>query len=124
MRRLLTTAAATLALAGATLAGMAGTASASIPQSAKRCGMTTNYLGLMANRDTGCPFAHAVDRAYADQPSTELRPNIWMPRAAYVRAYSKVTHRSYRMHCHTVFTDDSPYVTCSGGNNARVWIVS
>ena len=49
---------------------------------------------------------------------------MWGPRPAWVRAYSKVTRRTYRMYCRMVFTADSPYVTCSGGNHARVWMVS
>ena len=114
---------ATLALGAVVALGFTSTASASIPSSAKYCGASKGHLGLMANKNTTCSFARSVDRAYNPRVA-ELRPNMWMPKPAYTSAHSSATHRSYTMYCRTVFTRDSPYVTCTGGNSAQIWIVS
>jgi hypothetical protein len=49
---------------------------------------------------------------------------MWMPRPVWVRAYSPKMQRSYRMYCRPVLKRDSPFVMCTGGDGARVDLVS
>jgi hypothetical protein len=94
---------------------------------ARYCGTTADgFPGLRAVGPTSCGFAKRVGNAWERKhvPLYEIRASMWMPRPAWVRAYSPKMHWSYRMYCRTKLTRESPYVTCTGGNGARVDLVS
>jgi len=96
-----------------------------IPSSVKSCGLTYGGgLGVLVNSHTSCQFARAIGTQYLHRPSVKLRPGMYGPRPARIAAYSDASHRSLTMRCRLVMTRDSPYSLCTGGNNARVWIVS
>lgn len=87
-------------------AASAATAQAS---SHRYCGLATNGLAVHAVGPTSCSFAKATANTYLAQ------------RHGTVRVYSRVTHRSYTMHCS--FPSDGEgetYLLCTGANHARV----
>ena len=89
-----------------------------LPAGAKPCATGRPSPGTFGQAAAGsevtsCPFAEAVRKAYADAASTAAnRP----PRS--VVAVSPVTGRSYTMNCAV----EQQVVTCSGGENAVVYI--
>ena len=86
--------------------------SAASASSDRFCAHSSNGLGVWAIGPTSCSFAKATANTYLAQ------------HRAHIRVYSHVTHRSYNMWCRTIKTYDSPYLLCTGANNARVEIRS
>ena len=117
---------ALVAIALTTLGALA-VSEAAEASTARYCGTTADgFPGLRAVGPTSCGFAKRVGNAWERKrvPSYEIRASMWMPQPAWVRAYSPKMHGSYRMYCRTKLTRESPYVTCAGGNGARVDLVS
>jgi hypothetical protein len=91
------------------------------------CGTTADgFPGVMAVGPTTCGFARNVGTTLDRQrvPLIEWRPNMYMPKPTSIRAWSSKMGRTYRMHCRPRLTTDSPYLSCTGGNGARVDLVS
>ncbi|VFA91968.1 Probable serine/threonine-protein kinase pknH [Nocardia farcinica] len=86
-----------------------------LPAGAKTCGSTSsapNGNAAAGNSVTSCPFAEEVRRAYA----AEATPGTRAPQT--ITAVSPVTGRSYTMTC----VPDDGLVTCTGGENAIVYV--
>ncbi|WP_245545908.1 serine/threonine-protein kinase [Nocardia higoensis] len=86
-----------------------------LPAGSTPCGSTAssaNGNAAAGNGVTSCPFAEEVRRAYAAQAS----PGSNAPQT--VTAVSPVTGRSYTMTC----TPSGGLVTCTGGENAIVYV--
>ena len=112
---------------GLTILGALAVSEAAEASTARYCGTTADgFPGLRALGATSCGFAKRVGNAWERKnvPSYEIRASMWMPRPAWVRAYSPKMDRSYRMYCRPVLKRDSPFVMCTGGNGARVDLVS
>ena len=93
----------------------------------RSCGITgpgSYGLGVLASKQTSCPFAKSIGRMYLAAPSVRLSPGMYGPRPATFSVYSSAAHRTITMRCRLVMTQDSPYGLCTGGNGARVRIVS
>jgi hypothetical protein len=90
-------------------------ASGGPPQHAKHCGHTAHGLGVLANKHTSCPFARVLGNKFLTR---------YTARSAWVSAYSRAADRTVTLRCREVRTWDSPYIVCSGGNRARLWVVS
>ena len=91
------------------------------------CGTTADgFPGVMAVGPTTCGFARNVGTGFDRKrvPLIEWRRGMYMPKPTWVRAWSSKMHRTYRMHCRPRLTVDSPFVSCTGGNGARVDLVS
>lgn len=91
------------------------------------CGTTADgFPGVMAVGPTTCGFARNVGTGFDSKrvPLIEWRPSMYMPKPTRIRAWSSKTRRTYRMHCRPRLTTDSPFVSCTGGNGARVDLVS
>ncbi|MGW0246938.1 protein kinase domain-containing protein [Nocardia goodfellowii] len=88
-----------------------------LPDSAKPCstGSSTGNYGKSATGSevTSCQFAEAVRKAYAESASATRTPSS-------VVATSPVTGRTYTMNC----VAQGQLVTCSGGENAVVYVYS
>ncbi len=98
----------------------ARTTPVTLPPGAKPCGQGQTASGTFAQSATGtpvtsCAFAEAVRSAYtangAAQNATRDAPRT-------VVATSPVTGRSYTMNC----LSEGPLVTCTGGENAVVYV--
>jgi hypothetical protein len=113
-----------LIVVGAVVLASAAPADAS---SRRYCGTTADgFPGVMAVGPTTCGFARNVGTTF-DRKRVRLiewRRNMYMPKPTSIRAWSSKTRRTYRMHCRPRLTTDSPYVSCTGGNDARVDLVS
>lgn len=88
---------------------------AEFPVGATPCAITYGAEGgyraaAVGNTQTSCPFAEEVRLAYGRQPVRD--------RAVAVDAYSPVTGVTYTMTC-----QPGRLVTCSGGNNAVVYLI-
>jgi hypothetical protein len=81
------------------------------PSTARYCGTVNGgFPGVAAGKVTSCGFARNVARAYMrDAYSTT---SVW--------AWSRATGRGYRMFCRPARYS----VLCTGGNGARVKLVS
>ncbi|MGQ4614579.1 protein kinase domain-containing protein [Nocardia sp. R7R-8] len=91
-----------------------------LPAGAKPCGQGQAAAGTFTQSATGtavtsCAFAEEVRRAYAALGQTQNTTRA-APRA--VVATSPVTGRTYTMNC----LPEGPLVTCSGGENAVVYV--
>ncbi|MEV6275684.1 protein kinase [Nocardia sp. NPDC051832] len=86
-----------------------------LPDGAKACstGSSTSTFGRAATGSevTSCQFAEAVRKAYAESASATRAPSS-------VVATSPVTGRTYTMNC----VAQGQLVTCSGGENAVVYV--
>ncbi|WP_375540207.1 protein kinase [Nocardia sp. XZ_19_385] len=86
-----------------------------LPDGAKACstGSTTGNYGRAATGSevTSCQFAEAVRKAYAESAAATRAPSS-------VVATSPVTGRTYTMNCAV----QGQLVTCSGGENAVVYV--
>lgn len=90
-------------------AGLAPAAQAA----ARDCGETVNGWTVTANNTaTSCAFARSTNNAISRFQSL----NGVVTYTFYVRAYSPVTGRTYRMRCDSGYR----YTNCSGGNGASV----
>jgi hypothetical protein len=113
-----------LVTAGAVALVAAAPADAASPRD--YCGTTADgFPGVMAVGPTTCGFASNVATTFDRKrvPLFEWRRNTYMPKPTWIRAWSSTTRRTYRMHCRPR-SGPSPFVTCTGGNGARVDLVS
>jgi hypothetical protein len=90
-------------------------ASADIYSPYRFCGYSSNHLGVLGGPGTSCGFAKATVEKWLNTPGRH---------GPYYRVYSPVTHRTYTMHARWIRTQDSPYMLFTGGNGARVKLVS
>ncbi|MGW4773914.1 protein kinase domain-containing protein [Nocardia sp. NPDC004278] len=92
--------------------------SVTLPAGATHCTTGQPVSGTFTQSATGssvtsCGFAEAVRQAYADSAATNVSRS-----SRSVVATSPVTGRTYTMNC----VADGPLVTCTGGENAVVYI--
>ncbi|MFI2338767.1 serine/threonine-protein kinase [Nocardia gamkensis] len=98
----------------------AKTTPVTLPPGAKPCGQGQAASGTFTQSATGtpvtsCAFAEAVRSAYAANGAAQ---NATRDAPRTVVATSPVTGRSYTMNC----LPEGPLVTCSGGENAVVYV--
>jgi serine/threonine-protein kinase len=98
----------------------AKTTPVTLPPGAKPCGQGQATSGTFTQSATGtpvtsCAFAEAVRSAYAANGAAQ---NATRDAPRTVVATSPVTGRSYTMNC----LPEGPLVTCSGGENAVVYV--
>jgi hypothetical protein len=100
------------ALAVCAVLGAAAPAGADA-STARYCGTVNNgFPGVVAGKVTTCAFARNVARTYTSS------------RASVVWAWSPATGRGYRMWCRNSYGRYNVSVLCTGGNAARVRLVS
>ncbi|MFX0575138.1 protein kinase domain-containing protein [Nocardia nepalensis] len=92
--------------------------SVTLPAGATQCTTGQPVTGTFSQSATGssvtsCGFAEAVRKAYADSAATNVSRS-----SRSVVATSPVTGRTYTMNC----VADGPLVTCTGGENAVVYV--
>ena len=95
-------------------------------EASRYCGTTADgFPGIRAVGPTTCAFARNVGTAFDRKrvPLFEWRQNTYMPRPTWIRAWSSKMRRSYRMYCRPR-SGPSPFVSCTGGNGARVDLLS